>query len=359
MPALVLTLLMASVVHGASWYVALNTTQVSLVVGPTNSSVVLNYVGEAREAVYMEVYELTYTPLINELVSLARHGVAVYVVLSCNVYGGVPQGELNAVGELRMAGAHVSFNCLYEYVHSKVFVIDNETVILGSINPTYYGFTRDLGIDLVIHNSTIARVFASIILSDYYNKTLEAVGYPGVVVSPINSQEYLSELLSQPGPLVMAMEELYPSSGMYGLIQQHTQRLVLVGSHGENQYAVSELGAEMISGLTAKAIVVGDYIYVGSVNLDYTSLHENRELGIIIENPVIANEVASVIESWAGMPSTSASSTSTPSSSPSSTTLQSPALSTSTALIAVFFVILLAYLAKALLRRGRRRRGYL
>jgi len=280
------------------WYVVLNAGQVSVVVSPVNSTYILEAVGSARCCVYVEAYELTYQPLVSELADLARHGVSVYVVLSGNVYGGIPEEEYSAVEELTSAGVHVSFNDMYGYVHSKVFVIDNETVILGSINPTYYGFERDLGIDLVIHNASIAKVYADIILSDYYNESVTQVVYPGIVVSPINSADYIGQLLSQQGPLYMAVEELYPSSGHYGLIQQHSDRVVLVGEHSENSYAVSELGAVMVPGLTAKAIVVGDYVYVGSVNLDYESLHNNRELGIIIENPVIAGEIRDVILQW-------------------------------------------------------------
>ena len=285
-------------VTAQAWFVVLNSSQVGVVIGPVNSTYILNVVGTAKHCVYVEAYELTYQPLVNELAGLARHGVSVYVVLSGNVYGGIPEDEYSAVSELVSAGAHVSFNYMYDFVHSKVFVIDNETVILGSINPTYYGFEHDLGIDLVINNASIARVFAQVILSDYYNETVSQVSYPGIVVSPINSAEYLGALLNQPGTLYMAFEELYPSSGFYGLIQQHSKRVVLVGEHSENDYAVGELGAVMVPGLTAKAIVVGNYVYIGSINLDYTSLHQNRELGIIVQNPVVADEVRNAILQW-------------------------------------------------------------
>ncbi|WP_252900485.1 phospholipase D-like domain-containing protein [Vulcanisaeta sp. JCM 14467] len=257
-----------------SWYVAINSSQVAIVVSPTNSSYILSVINEARCCIYVEAYELTYQPLVNELASLAQRGVAVYVVLSGNVYGGVPEEEYAVVSELRGAGVHVSFNYGFDYVHSKVFVIDNETVIIGSINPTYYGFEHDLGIDLIINNSSIASVFANIILDDYHNVSITQINYPGIVVSPINSYEYLSDLLSQPGTLYMALEELYPSSSLYGLIQEHNNRLILVGSHGENYYVVNELGAVMINDLTAKAIVVGNYVYVGSINL--TTRHSTK-----------------------------------------------------------------------------------
>ena len=338
-------------VTAQAWFVVLNSSQVGVIIGPVNSTYILNVVGTAKHCVYVEAYELTYQPLVNELASLAERGVSVYIVLSGNVYGGIPEDEYSAVGELVSAGAHVSFNYMYDFVHSKVFVIDNETVILGSINPTYYGFERDLDIDLVINNATIAKVFAEVILSDYYNETPPQIGYPGIVVSPINSAEYLGDLLNQPGPLYMAIEELYPSSNMYSYIEGHMDRVVLVSEHSENDYAVSELGAVMVPGLTAKAIVVGNYVYVGSVNLYYESLHNNRELGIIIENPVVAEEVRDAILQWY---SEYASGT-TQQGEQVSRGLQLP----TTTLLLLIILLILFYTARRLMRPRRRRRRHI
>jgi phosphatidylserine/phosphatidylglycerophosphate/cardiolipin synthase-like enzyme len=184
----------------------------------------------------------------------------------------------------------------FQYVHSKVFVINNSTVISGSINPTYYGIHKDYGVDLDIHNSSIARAFACIILDDYYGKPVN-VDYPGIVVSPINSECELSDILSQPRHLYIAMEELYPSSGFYPVIEQHERTVVT--STSEDNFAVSQLGAVEVLDMTAKIIVVGNYVYVGSVNLDYTSIHYNRELGIIIYNPAVAHSLESLISYWA------------------------------------------------------------
>ena len=341
----VISVVLTAPVTAQGWFVALNSSQVGVIISPQNSTYILNALSNARHCVYIEAYELTYQPLVNELVSLAGHGVSVYVVLSGSVYGGIPEDEYSAVSELASAGAHVSLNYMYDFVHSKVFVIDNETVIIGSINPTYYGFERDLGIDLVINNASIARVFAQVILSDYYNETVSQVSYPGIVVSPINSAEYLDALLNQPGALYMAFEELYPSSGFYGLIQQHSERVVLVGEHSENDYAVGELGAVMVPGLTAKAIVVGNYVYIGSINLDYTSLHQNRELGIIVHNPVVADEVRNAILQWYHEYS------STQKGQVSGIT-QSPV----TMLLLIITLLLLLYIVRSTTRPRRRRR---
>ncbi|WP_054845994.1 phospholipase D-like domain-containing protein [Sulfuracidifex tepidarius] len=194
------------------------------------------------------------------------------------------------------------FQYNFTYVHSKVFVIDNSTVILGSMNPTYYGFNIDKSIDLVVQNSTIARVYATIILNDYRNIPTNSVNYPGVVVSPINSDNYISTLLSQPGTLYIAMEELYPSSDLFSEISSHNTIVGVVATYSEDSEAASQFGFSQVKDMVAKVIVVGDYVYVGSVNLDSTSLSQNRELGIIIKDPQLASQLESVITSWGGHP---------------------------------------------------------
>ena len=118
-------------------------------------------------------------------------------------------------------------------------------------------------------------------VQDSLNLYLVKEHYPGIVVSPINSECELSDILSQPGHLYIAMEELYPSSGFYPVVEQH-EMTVVTSTYSEDNCAVSQLGAVEVPDMTAKIIVVGNYVYVGSVNLDYNSIHCNRELGIII-----------------------------------------------------------------------------
>jgi hypothetical protein len=279
-----------------SWYVKVQTCQVKIIVGPYNSTDIISCLCRGKY-IYAEVYELTCCQIANAIINAVKKGGEAFVVLSSNVYGGIPSDEEQLVSELNSSGVHVKFLSGFQYVHSKVFVINNCTVILGSINPTYYGIHKDHGVDLDIHNSSIAKAFACIILDDYYGKPVN-VDYPGIVVSPINSECELSDILSQPGHLYIAMEELYPSSGFYPVIEQH-ERTVVTSTYSEDNCAVTQLGAVEIPDMTAKIIVVGNYVYVGSVNLDYNSIHCNRELGIIICNPAIAHSLESLICYWA------------------------------------------------------------
>lgn len=293
---IILSSIIPTFYSSTSWYVKVQTCQVKIIISPYNSTDIISCLCKGKY-IYAEVYELTCSKIANAIINAVKKGGEAFIVLSSNVYGGIPSYEEQLVSELNSSGVHVKFLSGFKYVHSKVFVIDNCTVILGSINPTYYGIHKDHGVDLAIYNSSIAQAFARIILDDYYGKPVN-VNYPGIVVSPINSERELSNILSQPGHLYIAMEELYPSSGFYPEIEKH-ERTVVTSTYSENNFAVSQLGAVEIHDMTAKIIVVGNYVYVGSVNLDYTSIHCNRELGIIICNPAIAHSLESLICNWA------------------------------------------------------------
>ncbi|MFB6491298.1 MAG: phospholipase D-like domain-containing protein, partial [Thermoproteus sp. AZ2] len=183
----------------------------AVLVGPQNATALLNYIASAKRAVYIEAYELTWRSLAQELEQLAQSGVQVYVVLSGSVYGGVPTTEKQLAQEMEAAGVHVAYNYDFRYVHTKVYVIDNETLIIGSINPTYSGVTSDLGLALVIQNSTVASEAAEVVLNDYRG-VYPRYSFQGFVISPINSYDALSWLLGQPGRAYAAVEEIYSDS---------------------------------------------------------------------------------------------------------------------------------------------------
>ncbi|MEM0276882.1 phospholipase D-like domain-containing protein [Pyrobaculum sp.] len=263
----------------------------AVLVSPVNTTKIVDYVKATKKAVYAEVYVLTYKPLADALADAARRGVDVYVVLSARVYGGVPQQAKELAAYLQDNGVKVKWNDDFPNVHTKLYVIDNETVIIGNINPTASGFTKNKGVMLVIRNATLARQLATIVLNDY-RRVYPRYNYPGVLVSPINSQEGLEWILSQPGDLYVAMEQIYMDSGTVPLILQH-QRYYAVVARTD-----ADINAAVDEDLVAKIIVVGDYVYVGSINLGYYSIQRNREVGLLIYNPNLAQRLRGLILQW-------------------------------------------------------------
>jgi phosphatidylserine/phosphatidylglycerophosphate/cardiolipin synthase-like enzyme len=263
----------------------------AVLVSPINTTKIIDYVNSAREAIYMEVYVFTYKPLADALVAAARRGVDVYVVLSSRVFGGVPQQARDIAKYLEENGVKVVWNRDFPNVHTKLYVIDNRTVIIGNINPTRSGFLRNKGVMLVINNSTLARQLATVVLNDFHGR-YPRYNFPGVLISPINSQAGLEWILSQPGTLYIAMEQIYVDSGLVPYILRYPEYYAVVARTNADIKTVFD------DSLVAKIIVVGDYVYVGSINIGYYSIQRNREVGLLIHNPDLAHRMRTLILQW-------------------------------------------------------------
>ena len=261
-----------------------------LFISPYNMTNISLLLQNATKSIYAELYELTYQPLINILANKANQGVSVYIVLSAYAYGGIPSDEESAVQYLESHGAHVKFLSNFYYIHSKVFVINNSTVIISTNNPTYYGFHYDKGVAIAIFNSTIATWFATIILNDY-NEYFPYYNYPGLVISPINSFSQLYGLFSyNSSTIYAAFEEIYSDSDLTNVLLSHEHSIIITSRNDVNLQTIYDL--------TAKVAVIDNYVYIGSINLSHNSLFDNRELGIIIKNNMLAEEMKNVIERW-------------------------------------------------------------
>jgi len=285
----VLGLLMLALLISAASPIRLEVAGV--LVSPINTTKIVDYVKAAKKAVYMEVYVFTYRPLADALVDVARRGVEVYVVLSARVYGGVPQQARDIAAYLEQNGVKVVWNNDFPNVHTKLYVIDNETVIIGNINPTRSGFHRNKGVMLVVRNTTLARQLATIILNDFHRR-YPRYNFPGVLVSPVNSQEGLEWILTQKGDLYIAMEQIYMDSGFVPYILQYPKYFAVVARTDADIKAVID------QDLVAKIIVVGPYLYVGSINIGYYSIQRNREVGLLIYNPQLADRLRALILQW-------------------------------------------------------------
>lgn len=185
----------------------------------------------------------------------------------------------------------VVWNNDFPNVHTKLYVIDNETVIIGNINPTRSGFHRNKGVMLVVRNTTLARQLATIILNDFHRR-YPRYNFPGVLVSPVNSQEGLEWILTQKGDLYIAMEQIYMDSGFVPYILQYPKYFAVVARTDADIKAVID------QDLVAKIIVVGPYLYVGSINIGYYSIQRNREVGLLIYNPQLADRLRALILQW-------------------------------------------------------------
>ncbi|MBW2996389.1 hypothetical protein KY332_03755 [Candidatus Woesearchaeota archaeon] len=107
---------------------------------------------EAEESIYFLTFSFTHTGIANEVVKRLHDGVEVKGVFEKRGAG----SEYSRFKLLKYQGADVRKDTNGGTMHHKVFIIDNNTVITGSFNPSKNADTRNDENVLIIHDKDVA-----------------------------------------------------------------------------------------------------------------------------------------------------------------------------------------------------------
>ena len=162
-------------VAGASHFCGINSfsqdSVVTPLIGPEYGySEVLNMIDSANISIHLHIYQLHHTGLAQALIDASLRGVEVIVVIHEpeDWWGDYSVGQSNGIAwELENAGAEVmqftsSSSSPYQYIHSKIAVVDSNTVWLGSGNwkessiPSDGSGNRDWGV--IVESTDLASI---------------------------------------------------------------------------------------------------------------------------------------------------------------------------------------------------------
>ena len=121
-------------------------------------------VAAARHSIDVEMFVLSDRVILDALVAAARRGVSLRALLD-------PTQPQNAttMALLQAAGAVVRFYVQAgdELLHAKLGIFDRGTVLFGSCNWSFSGFTRNHELDLMVHDVRLARIFLTQLEDDW------------------------------------------------------------------------------------------------------------------------------------------------------------------------------------------------
>ncbi len=271
----------------------------------------LRVISSASSQILINEYLLTDQALISALVTAARRGVKVDVIVD-----GHPYKDPTALSQCQSAFAGTGvvlrtaparFEGSYSFDHAKYIVVDpgkkDQVAILGSPNATISAFDGSNAEDAVM--TTDPQVVSD--LGDLFSADWsgDLAGYnprQNLVVSP-GSTSALVDMIDLSGPVEIATEELGDVPLIYGAIESHagTARVLLPSylSYSEQSYALQlERAGVQVRTLSsvylhAKLIVTSSETFVGSQNFSYPSMMNNREVGIISTNGAIRDQALS------------------------------------------------------------------
>ena len=317
----------------------------------------------ARREVLVTGYTLTSEDVAAALLRASRRGVAVRVLLEGAPVGGVPEDEaqlLAALPDARVLRSAPGFPARYRTVHAKVVVVDRERVLVATENlhassyPPLAGTPGTRGYGVVLHNATLARVFAEVFEQDAAEwpdaqpspaapsreprvtigmaegKVLLAHGAWNVtpILSPDAPFALLDAMNGTTRSLDVAMLFAEPAwrdgpnpfldATLAAARRNVTVRVLLDGAaEGERNRKAADLlnavaareGLPLVARvdaperlLHAKMLVMdGRRAYVGSMNWGRAAALENREAGLVLDAPEVAAFFEEAFEKdWTG-----------------------------------------------------------
>jgi cardiolipin synthase len=262
----------------------------------------------AQRAIWVEVYILTDTPVINALEDAANRGLDVRVMLEPHPFGFSPVSVQETMDKLKAAGIKVNqTNPAFQLTHAKFILLDGNTLFLMTANLSQAGLggsKNGANREYLLDDTETQDVQeAETIFNDDWSRTTPALSDANLVISPINARVKLLSLInSAQSSLLIEDEEMQDQQTEDALI--HAARrgvdveVVLPapgGGSDSNASGVAYLRSNRVSVredtqlyMHAKLMIVdGARAFVGSENFSSASLDLNRELGLIVAAPEI------------------------------------------------------------------------
>jgi len=261
-------------------------------------SIFLDAINNAHRSVWLKMYLLTDTSIIQALENAAYHKRDVRVMLEPTPYGG--GSSQDTLTELKMAGIIVKDTSPnFTLTHEKSMVIDGNTAFIMSCNFTYSalnGINREYGVVDTLQQDV--RSVVDIFNADW-NRTTPHITNPSLVISPTNARSSLTTLIASAKTSLLLEEEEMFDEGIERALVSAAQRGVKVQiilptpRTGESDSNLPGIAVLKVGGVQVREdpqlvmhakMIVADttQAFVGSENISTPSLDGNRELGILL-----------------------------------------------------------------------------
>ncbi len=274
----------------------------------------LDWIDAARTSIRIKIYVFTDDAMRDALIRAANRGVDVRVLIDPEPVGG-GEGNMQTFQALKDAGVRVKWaSGPYKHYHEKSIVIDDRRAIIATFNFTYSSFTKNREFAVVTTQPDVVADVAQIFDADWAGEGVAWSEETPIVLSPVNSRARLTALIEEAQQTLWLEEATLLDDDLTQALVRAAQRGVdvrFLAPRREDNLAEKQFQRLQQAGATialldepyvhAKAILVdGRRAFIGSVNLSFTSLELNRELGIITEEPEVVSRLAEVMaRDWA------------------------------------------------------------
>ena len=281
---------------------------VELYVEPeAGAAAILDLIGGATRSLWAEMYLLTADAAIDALAARAAAGCDVRILLEPAPYQAETANQ-DAYARLAAAGVDVRWSTpRYTYTHAKVLIVDHARLAVLTLNLTSSGLSGNREYAVVDGDPDDVSAMEAIFTADRVGAPTVAPPAP-LVTSPETTRPALLGLIgSARETLAIETEELADGGVLDALGAARARGVaVTVAWPGPAAGAPSAFQDLAAAGAVVRAVgtppihgkviaVDGRAAYVGSANLTATSLDANREVGLRLDSPSLAQRLASTV----------------------------------------------------------------
>ncbi len=271
------------------------------------SAPIMQAIEGARDSIRLKIYLITQDAVVAALAQAVQRGVDVRVIIEEEPYGG---GESNALAKQALEAAGVQVRArpgAFVYSHEKSLVVDDRRAYLMTHNLTNSSFNRNREYMAIIEDPAVVREVAQVFDADW-ERVEPDLDSALLVWSPVNSRSSIETLVESAQVSLDVEHTSLLDERILGLLADAAQRGVRVRVTTPAILDPSEWEWEPVTKLHeagvairfldtpyvhAKAIIVdGQVAMIGSQNLTANSLENNRELGIVFDDPAAVNRLA-------------------------------------------------------------------
>ncbi len=264
----------------------------------------------AESELVLMMYQLSCNGCVTGLINAHNRGVNVRVLLD-----GAQTVNTNAKNQLTAAGVNVKdAPAEFNHNHAKVMIVDGAVAVVMSANMNGYSMSSERNYGVIDTDPQDVEQLLAIFERDWSGSGAIDTSCTRLIISPENARERLVELI-QSATERLDLAVMYVSdNGVKNaikakLMQGVPTRILLahpewIDGNPETAAELSALGAETrylyTLELHAKLVLADGVPFVGSENLSYNALENNREVGVLVTEPGPAATIQQQFEAdWA------------------------------------------------------------
>jgi cardiolipin synthase len=271
----------------------------------------VSVLSRAKKSIRVMVYLMGTGPIIDTLEAKARAGVKVQIILD------LAQKNVNEkyMTRLQAAGAEVIWSdARFTYMHAKVIIVDEAEAVLSTGNYGAYHMGSERNFVVRDADAADLDVLVKLFDADFARKEPDLT-CTRLLVSPVNAKQRLLDFIATAKTeVVVESMQLGDDDVRDALAARKAAgvevRVLLadpawINANSSAGTFLTEHGIASrhmkAPGVHSKALMVdGKTAYAGSINLSWTSLTKNREIGVLISESANVSAMQATFEKdWA------------------------------------------------------------